>query len=153
MAAMTPEQAAFWRAFQEATGETGDPYAVDQFGDSPEMADALIALALSGRKRASASLARWYGGEGPALPKPGNLSLCLDGKGAPACVIRTTEVEVKPIRAVDAAFAHDEGEGDRSLAYWLREHRAFFQREARREGFVYSDDLQVVCERFEKIWP
>ena len=53
---------------------------------------------------------------------------------------------------VGAEFAFEEGEGDRSLAWWLEAHRAFWRREAEREGFEYSDDLDVCCERFELAW-
>ncbi len=58
-----------------------------------------------------------------------------------------------PIHQVDADFAWVEGEGDRSYEYWITEHRKFWRREAAREGFKYSDDLDVVCERFELVWP
>lgn len=152
---MTPEQKDFWARFKAATGETADkPYDIDQFGDSEEMADELLGLVLIGQKQATCALARWY--VGPAavlpLPKPGNLSIITDGAGQPSCVIRTTSVEVKPIRAADAKFAWDEGEGDRSFDYWITEHRKFWQREADREGFEFSEDLDAVFERFELAW-
>ena len=35
----------------------------------------------------------------------------------PRCVIETTEVSYRRYDEVDAAFAYEEGEGDRSLAY------------------------------------
>lgn len=150
---MTLDQADFWARFCARTGHAGPPDTVDAFGDSPDMADALAALIVSGRKRATAALARHYKPGGPPLPRPGDLGVVLNGRGAPVCVIRTVDVEIRPVSAVDAAFAWEEGEGDRSLQYWLDAHRAFFKREARREGFEYSDDLDVVCERFERVWP
>ncbi len=143
---------AFWTRFQLATGETARPRGVDAFGDSPEMMDELLALVLSRTKQATASLARWYVDDPEGLPKPGDLWLITDGRGVPACVTRTTQVDVMPIREVDAQFAWDEGEGDRSYDYWITEHRKFWRREAAREGFEYSDDLDVVCERFELVW-
>jgi len=149
---MTPDEQAFWSRFQAETGLEGEPREIDGFGDSPEMMDALLALVLSGRKQATASLARWYEAEPAAMPKPGDLSLVTDGAGRPACVIRTTRVDVMPVRAVDEDFAWTEGEGDRSLAWWRDAHRAFWTREAEREGLTYSDDLDVVCERFELVW-
>jgi uncharacterized protein YhfF len=150
---MTPSQSEFWNRFRRATGDTtSEPADVDQFGDSPEMADELLALVLAGRKQATCALARWYQGPDGVFPKPGMLSVILDGAGQPRCVIRTTQVEVKPITQADAKFAWDEGEGDRSFEYWITEHRKFWQREAAREGFVYSDDLEAVFERFELAW-
>ncbi len=151
MVDLTPDQRAFWTRFQAATGcGAGAPRCVDAFGDSPAMQDDLAALVISGEKRATASLARWYDGE--SRPMPGDLALILDGSGKPACVIRTTRVDVMPVRDVTAEFAFEEGEGDKTLAWWLEAHRAFWRREAEREGFDYSDDLDVLCERFERVW-
>lgn len=149
-----PKIAAFWAAFCDEAGVTGAPFEIDRFGDTPELADALAGLILTGEKQATCALARWYQpphGERP--PAPGDHSIVLDGAGAPAAVVRTTQVEIKPVCAVDAAFAFDEGEGDKSLGYWLTAHRAFFRREADGAGFAYSDDLPAVFERFERVWP
>lgn len=151
---MTPHQRAFWAAFCAATGHQGEPFDVDGFGDSPAMADELIALILSGEKRATCALKRWYqeGGGPGRLPRVGDLTIALDGAGQPRAVLRTIEVRIGPVSSVDAAFAHDEGEGDKSLDYWLREHRAFFRREAAREGFTYRDEMDAVFERFTLYW-
>ncbi len=141
----------FWARFQRETSERAPaPRYIDAFGDSRVMHDELLALVLSQTKQATASLARWYTEE--ELPRVGDLALITDGRGAPACVIRTTRVDILPVREVDADFAYAEGEGDRSYDYWITEHRKFWSREAEREGFVYSDDLDVVCERFELAW-
>jgi uncharacterized protein YhfF len=40
----------------------------------------------------------------------------------------------------------DEGEGDLSLAYWRKEHEAYF----RREG-TFSEDMEVYCMRFRVV--
>jgi uncharacterized protein YhfF len=77
----------------------------------------------------------------------------LGGDGRPICVIRTTEVRVKPLREADAAFAWDEGEGDRSLEWWRRAHDAYFTRRCRELGVSFSEELEVVFERFELVWP
>jgi len=42
----------------------------------------------------------------------------LDGRANPRCVIESIEVTYRRYNDVDAAFAYEEGEGDRSLAYW-----------------------------------
>jgi hypothetical protein len=52
---------------------------------------------------------------GDPMPAEGGYGVVLDGAGQPRCVIRSTEMRVVPFREVDAAFAHDEGEGDRTL--------------------------------------
>lgn len=149
---MTPEQSAFWSRYCAERGVEAEPFDIDQFGDSPEMGDELLDLVLIGRKQATCALAYWYRQPGMRFPAPGDLSIILDGAGRPRCVIRTTQVEIKPITEADAQFAFDEGEGDRSFEWWLTEHRKFWQREAEREGFTYSDALDAVFERFVLDW-
>ncbi len=87
------------------------------------------------------------------MPVVGGFGVVVGGDGTARCVVRTTRVEVMPFSRVDAAFAFDEGEGDRSLAWWRAAHREFFQREAAHAGFAFDDELDVVLERFEVIWP
>src|SRR5262245_36847989 len=117
------------------------------FGDSPEMADELLALVLAGTKTATCSALSEYEAEGEPIDlTPGGRSVVLDGRGRPACVIETCEVTIRRFDEVDAAFARDEGEGDRSLAYWRSEHERFF----RKHG-VFSADMPLVCERFRLV--
>lgn len=142
----------FRAAFQAATGEP-PPDDAFGFGDSPVLQDELAALVVSGRKRATAALRADLDHRGDELPRPGQLAIVLDGRGAPVCVIRTTQVVVAPFRTVDARFAWDEGEGDRSLEHWLAEHRRFFQGRCQQLGIRFSEDLPVVFERFEVTWP
>jgi GNAT superfamily N-acetyltransferase len=57
------------------------------------------------------------------------------------------------LASVDAQFAWDEGEGDRTLADWLEGHRRYFARECAQLGRTMSDDAPVVLERFELLYP
>ena len=41
---------------------------------------------------------------------------------------------------MDAPFAWDEGDGDRTLSHWKAEHDVYYLRQALRGGFSYSDD-------------
>lgn len=149
----TPEVREFWSAFQRATGVGRDDYDVVAFGDGARMADELAELVLNGPKRATAGLLRDFTEGGEAMPRVGGHVVVVDGKGRPRCVWRTTEVTVKPLIEVDAAFAWDEGEGDRTLEDWLDGHRRFFTRQAAREGFEFHDGLETVFERFRVVWP
>lgn len=118
-----------------------------QFGDSPEMADELAALVLTGRKTATTS---W-----PLDPSitEGTLNIVLDGRGDPAALIRTVKVEHVPFLEVAEDFAAAEGEGDLSLEHWRREHRAFFTRVAPSYGREFTDAELVQCEAFEVVHP
>lgn len=116
------------------------------FGDSPALADELLALVLAGRKTATCCSLRQYEAEGWKIPKPGGRWIVLDGAKHPRCVVETTGIATKRFDAVDAQFAHDEGEGDRSYAYWRAAHENYFQRQG-----LFSPDMLVVCERFRLV--
>jgi uncharacterized protein YhfF len=122
------------------------------WGDSPAMADELGELIAKGIKTATCSaLAEWEH-DGEDLPQPGLLTIVLDGKGDPLCIVETVEVTVRPFNQVGADFAYEEGEGDRNLAYWREAHRHFFERTFARIGGKFSEDMSLVCERFRVIY-
>lgn len=140
----------FWSGFVEATGIDG-PHVTSAFGadDDPAQQTELGRLVRDGPKRATASLRADYEAEGEPLPSVGDLSVIVDGAGEPLCVIRTTRVEVRPFGEVDEAFAWDEGEGDRTLAWWRAAHERFFAE----LGRPVDEATPVVLERFELLWP
>jgi uncharacterized protein YhfF len=67
----------------------------------------------------------------------------LSGAERPLAIIETVELTERRFSDVDAAFAHDEGEGDRSLAYWRLAHRAYFTRLGQ-----FAEEMVLYCERF-----
>ncbi len=122
------------------------------FGDSPQLADELAALVLEGVKTATCSALWEYEAEGEPLPQASALSIILSGAGQPLAVIETVEVQIKPYDQVDAAFASDEGEGDRSLAYWREAHRRFFTRSLAVIDREFDETMPLVCERFQVLY-
>jgi uncharacterized protein YhfF len=70
----------------------------------------------------------------------------LDGRGKPRCVIESTEVTYRRFGEVDATFAFEEGEGDRSLDYWRNAHRIYFGRQGK-----FREDMMLMCERFRLV--
>lgn len=119
------------------------------FGASPSEADALCDLVLAGTKTATASAQQEYFEADEALPERGDLAIVTDGTGMPRALIRVTSVRVLPFTEVPAAHAHAEGEGDRSLASWRREHQRFFTR----EGRAFDPTMAVVLEEFVRLYP
>jgi uncharacterized protein YhfF len=153
MATKTTETDAFWQAFVQHTGHSGDDYQVAAFGDNPQMATELATLVVEGAKWATASLMRDYEDGRLNMPTVGDFVVVVDGMAIARCIWRTTEIEVKPLNAVDARFAWDEGEGDRTLHWWLAAHRRYFGRQAARDGFQMHDAIEAVFERFTVVWP
>nr|WP_319514900.1 ASCH domain-containing protein [uncultured Cohaesibacter sp.] len=117
-----------------------DSYAM---GDSPELADELLALVLEGKKTASCDSLQLMQKDNIPMPKVGDKYLLLDGRQKPAAVIETVEVTIRRFDEVDEAFARTEGEGDLSYDYWRQGHKEYFTRNG---GF--SEDMKLVCERF-----
>ena len=120
------------------------------FGGDP---DALAQLVRSGVKTATASAYPLYELEGEDLPQAGEYSVILDGEENAVCIIRTSKVYVTPYREVTAEQAYKEGEGDRSLAHWRQVHEAFFKKEMEEAGLAFTEEMGVVCEEFEVIYP
>ncbi|MDX1658395.1 MAG: ASCH domain-containing protein [Nitriliruptorales bacterium] len=141
--------AAFTHEFREATGYDG-PIGHFAFGDTPEMADELGQLVREGPKRATAG---WVADEEADPPAEGQHDVVLGGDGSPICLIRTDEAETRPFKTADPAFAWDEGEGDRTLAWWRDAHVSFFTRRSEVVGEPFTDDSLVTFERFSVVWP
>jgi uncharacterized protein YhfF len=126
-------------------------YASWYFCDNRECANKLAALVLAGIKRGTTCLA--IDPEDDRLPVVGDVTVVTDYDGDPQCVIRLTDVQIKRFADVDEQFAFDEGEGDRSLEYWKQAHRKFFSRRCAELRTEFSDELDVVCQRFEVLYP
>ncbi len=145
----TEEVASFWAEYAAASGATG-PYSAWAFGHDgkPEQRTRLGLLVRDGPKRATAGREDDFTGDEP-IPATGDHHVILDAEGHPICIIRTTSIEIRPFGLVDEQFAWDEGEGDRTLAWWRDAHIRFFES----AGTPIDDDTNVVLERFEKVWP
>jgi uncharacterized protein YhfF len=144
---------AFWQAYRAHAGIATAHYDVVSFDDTPETATEFAALVLAGRKRATAGLAANFLPNGEPPPVLGGHVVLVDGAGLPVAVWRTTDLRTGPLESVDDRFAWDEGEGDRSRAYWLAVHQKFFGREAKRLGIEMHDGIETVFERFTVVWP
>ena len=128
-------------------------HTVEHFGDSEELADELLGLVLAGGKRATSALVADFLAEGEPLPRVGSHWIACDGRGRPRIVIRSTELRIGTFDGVDAAYAADEGEGDLSLESWRREHRRYWTRSCAARGESWSQDQEIVLERFVVVWP
>ena len=142
-----------WNRFQKENNITSHFVNAWSFGDSPKLADELLKLVLAGRKTGTATLVIELEKEGEKMPEVGDYNIILDGRGKPAAIIKTTSVEIKPFNKVEETYAYSEGEDDRTLESWKREHWKYWTRKSQKLGFTMKEDLPVICENFELIYP
>ena len=146
----------YWRSYLNTLPADSpvrdEEYVAEGWGDSPKMADELGALIAAGTKTATCSALWEYEAEGSSLPDTGLHTIVLNGNGDPLCIIETTEVKLRPYDEVDARFAYEEGEGDRSLEYWREAHWRFFSRTLPNISKEPTMDMPLVCERFRVIY-
>ena len=133
--------------------DTATPYQAWYFGDSATMAHELVELVLHGPKRATAGLSEFNDQMPQVKPIAGGYSILTEFDGIPRAIVRTTHLDRRPFRDVDAAFAWDEGEGDRTLPDWKDGHRRFFTGELAAAGRHFDESMPVDLERFELLYP
>ena len=114
--------------------------------------DDLAQRVVQRRKQATTALFWEHEESDTPLPVPGDYHIILDAAGAPRAIVRTTQVDVVALNAVDEHYAAIEGEGDGSLAYWREAHIRVFNAMARQLGRIPTPDMPVVCERFELVY-
>ena len=146
---------AYWQRFLSSLPDDS-PYhtktpGAEGWGDGPAMADELGALIVQGIKTATCSALWEWEAEGNPPPKVGYLTIALDGRGEPLCIVETTEISIHNYNEVDADFAREEGEGDLSLNYWREAHKNYFSRVLPKIGREFSEEMPLVCERFRVI--
>lgn len=149
----TAEVDEFWSECRRAlSGLPEDAPEAWAFGATPVHADDLLALVRDGVKTATSSSGWDYEHSGERIPQPGDLSIILDGAGAPRALLETTEVSVHAFDEVSAEHAHAEGEDDRTLASWRFEHERYWRNYSENpKGFAPS--MPVICERFTLLYP
>lgn len=144
----------FWQTFCRAAGvPPATAYQAWYFSDSPKMAHELAELVLDGPKRATAGSVAVNEAAPDAAPVPDGYSVITEYDGTPRAVIRTVWLDTRPLCDVDAQFAWDEGEGDRTLPDWLDAHTQYFKRDCEQRGQPFSPAMPVALERFELLYP
>ncbi|EEL72754.1 MULTISPECIES: ASCH domain-containing protein [Bacillus] len=144
---MNPLAQTYWDTYW---GNNEKPKSVTawQFGDSP---DYLAKLVIDGVKTATCSGHIFYELENEPLPTTNDYSIVLNSQDEPVAIIKTIEVTVTPMNEVTEEFAIAEGEGDLTYNYWRDTHIQFFTKELHELGLGFSEDILLVCERFELI--
>ncbi|SFA86076.1 MULTISPECIES: ASCH domain-containing protein [unclassified Bacillus (in: firmicutes)] len=135
----------FWKSQSQEKPKTVSAW---QFGADP---DHLAQLVIDGVKSATCSGLIFYEIENEPLPSVEDYSIILNSKNEPLAIIKTVDVKIMPMNEVPEEFAIAEGEGDRTYQYWKEAHEKFFAKGLSNLGLKFSEDMMLVCERFELV--
>ncbi|UUM58819.1 ASCH domain-containing protein [Streptococcus suis] len=145
---MIPTQ--LWQEYLTVNPQAGPEPEAWAFGAVP---DELADLVARGIKTATSSAYPLYELEGEEIPQTGGYDIILDSQGNSVCIIETTKVYIAPFSQVTEEHAFKEGEGNRSLSYWRQVHEELFTIWLEEGGLTFSEDMLVVCEEFELVYP
>lgn len=143
----------FWQRFLAASGRKDETKYTEAFyfDKDERAANGLLALVLSGKKRATSSALPAYELDGEEIPRAGELSVVTDFAGNPRCVIETTQTQIIPFSRMTFELCSREGE-DETLVSWREKHRRFFIADGRECGYEFTEDMPVVFEEFKTIY-
>lgn len=113
-----------------------------QFAGDEKECNFLFDLVKAGRKTATSWL---Y----DVNDKVEVFSVLTNWDGSEKILLATKKFEIKRFCEVSKEHAYKEGEGDRSLKEWQKNHKKFFQSECSQKGFDFDENTLIACEEFE----
>lgn len=122
------------------------------FCDNEEDANECAELVIKGIKQATATSLWWYETHDEPIPEVGDIFIITDWDGQAKAIIEATRIEPTPYNKITAEFAQTEGEGDKSLEYWKRVHKAFYTREMESHDQEFDESMTIMCEYFKTIY-
>lgn len=144
-----------WGAFLESNPEFKDEEIPesDYFHNNREDADRLAELTLKGKKKASSGLYRLYKQYKVDLPKVGAKQIVTDFDGKAQAIIQNISVDTIPFNEISKDYAIlDMGTDIDALEKWKKAHWDFFESVLKESGEKPTEEMLVVCVRFETIW-
>ena len=109
--------------------------------------DKLVKLVLSGEKKATTSLYSEYIVKDEKLPKIGDRSIILYSDDKYACLIENIDVIISEFKNITSQIAYLEGEGNKSIDYYKKEHYKVFKK----LDSNFNENSKVVVEIFKII--
>ncbi|GAB5389340.1 MAG: ASCH domain-containing protein [Alphaproteobacteria bacterium] len=149
---LSQAEMAFWEEYASTLKIRPRGAVTASIAGDQNIADELLKLYLTGKKRAGSGLVRDYKKCNFPLPAVDAHWIVLNSEGKPACILRTAKVEVHQFDQVPAYVAEAEGEGDGSLEYWRKAHREFFEPYLEDLGVIDLEKEEVVTEFFELVY-
>lgn len=127
-------------------------YISEKWGNSNRMASDLAALLKNGSKKAACSSVWEFEESGDEIPKPGLITIILDGNDVPQCIVETVDVIQKKFYDVDLDFILAEGEGFKTVESWRDAHWDYFGETLGKFGKNPQKDMPLICEYFKVIY-
>ena len=122
------------------------------FCDNEKDANDCAKLVVKNIKQATAPSLWSFEINNEKLPRKGDLNIITNWNKVPQAIILTTKIELIKFSEITAKFAQREGEGDKSLAYWKKVHKAYYKREMQGHKEEFSKDMIIVCQYFDTIY-
>jgi uncharacterized protein YhfF len=128
-------------------------YEAFYFGNTESSANSLAVLVLQGQKTATSSLLWTLEQENRPMLQVGDYSIVTTWDKVPVCIVETIELRILPFKDVDAQFAYDYGEGDRTFAWWKKHIWDYYVQECAAIGRQATEDMPILCERLRVVYP
>lgn len=145
-----------WSDFTESNSEfvTDQMPEADFFHTNKEDANRLGNLILNRKKKAGSSLYSLYEKYNVDLPKVGKKQIVTDFDGNALAIIETIKVDTIQFNKISVTYAElDMGTDIEPLQKWKKAHWEFFKSFMAESGEKPTEDMLIVCEWFETIWP
>jgi len=145
-----------WNSYTQSNPEFKNQEIQESWYFHTNKADAnrLAELILNGKKKASSGLYSWYEEANADLPKIGTKNIITDFDGKAQAIIETIGVDTIPFNQISKEYAEmDMGTKIEPLKKWKKAHWDFFETAMEESGKKPSEEMLIVCERFETIWP
>lgn len=111
-------------------------------------------MILNGKKQAGSTPYFFYEQANADLPKTGTKSIVTDFHGKALAIIEIKKVDTIPFYQISREYAAmDMGTDIEPLQKWKKAHWDFFTAVMEENGAKPSEEMLVVCEIFETIWP
>ncbi|MFT6994716.1 MAG: hypothetical protein ACJA1P_001454 [Maribacter sp.] len=124
------------------------------FHNNREDANRLTELTLNGKKKAFSGLLCLYKQYKVDLPKVGTKQIITDFDGKAKAIIENISVDTIPFNKISKAYAElDMGTTIAPLKKWKKAHWDFFENFLKESGTHPTEEMLIVCVRFETIWP
>ena len=124
------------------------------FHNNEADANRLAELIVNGKKKAGSNLYFWYEEANADLPKIGTKSIVTDFDGKARAIIEIKKVDTIPFNQISKDYAElDMGTNIEPLKKWKKAHWDFFANAIQQSGEEPTEEMLIVCEWFETIWP